>query len=327
MPFLSREKPVISPYKIYTFPDHFFVISGFFPTRLPANNKIRSNHVTITFRISDSKALAGGIFRVDRLIICDIDNTLLPAGGTISDVTMETIRELDASTGFSIATGRSFHVVRKFVEEMGIRVPVITSNGAQVYDYAGNKAVYESCFSSEAASALLDLLIRKGFDFVAYGLEGIFYRSGSTHMAFFNNYNASVREEIRAPLIPLDETSLSTPPERLTKVLVYSPTEDLIKEIRQDPDLEVTASMHSVIDIMPRGSTKGNAVVALASYLKVPLDHVFCFGDNDNDISMFTCGAVGIAMGNATEEAKASAAIITRNCKDDGVAYAIRHLL
>ncbi|MBP5417227.1 MAG: HAD family hydrolase [Clostridiales bacterium] len=264
---------------------------------------------------------------MERLIICDIDNTLLPAGGKISDLTMETIRELGDATGFSIATGRSFHVVRKFVEEIGIRVPVITSNGAQVYDYERNTPVYESCFPDPAASDLLKLLIQEGFDFVAYGKDGIFYRPGSTHMAFFNNYNASVREEIRAPLIPLNEKDLSTPPSELTKVLVYSPTEDLRNSLLLKKSLEVTASMHSVIDIMPKGATKGNAVVALASYLKVPLPQVYCFGDNDNDISMFTCGAVGVAMGNATDEVKAQARIVTRNCKDDGVAYAIRHLL
>ena len=109
-----------------------------------------------------------------RLIICDIDNTLLPPGGQISEYTMETIRELPASTGFSIATGRSFHVVRKFVEDMAISVPVITSNGAQVYDYRADRAVYETSFPGETVSELLRTLIREGFDFVAYGIDGIF---------------------------------------------------------------------------------------------------------------------------------------------------------
>lgn len=267
------------------------------------------------------------LFQLERLIICDIDNTLLPAGGKISDLTLETIRSLDSSTGFSIATGRSFHVVRKFVEEIGIRVPVITSNGAQVYDYETNTSVYESCFSDPSVSELFELLIREDFDFVAYGKDGIFFRPKSTHMAFFNNYNASVRKEIRAPLIPLNEKDLSHPPEALTKVLVYSPTKELIQVLSQKDPLEITASMHSVIDIMPKGATKGNAVIALASYLSVPLTNVYCFGDNDNDVSMFTCGAVGVAMGNATDNVKARASLITRNCKDDGVAYAIRHLL
>ena len=264
---------------------------------------------------------------MDRLIICDIDNTLLPAGGKISDVTMETIRGLPSSTGFTIATGRSYHVVRKFVEEFGLSAPVITSNGAQVYDYAVNKPVYENCFSDEVVLSLMETLISRGFDFVAYGNDGIFFRPGSSHMAFFNNYNASVREEIRAPLIPLNETDLSKVPEKLTKILVYEPTEDLTQVLSAKKELEVTSSMHKVIDIMPEGCTKGNAVVALASYLSVPMENVYCFGDGDNDISMFTCGAVGIAMGNASDKAKSFASIITRNCKDDGVAYAIRHLI
>jgi hypothetical protein len=289
--------------------------------------KNQRNNGTITSVFTASKALLEVHFFVKRLIVCDIDNTLLPPGGEISAYTMETIRDLPSSTGFTIATGRSFHVVRKFVEDMGISVPVITSNGAQVYDYGRNTAIYEKCFSKRSSSELIRTLITEGFDFVAYGISGIFYRKGSSHMAFFNNYNASVREEIRAPLIPLNEKDLSTPPERLTKVLVYSPTDALVRVLSGKKDLEVTASMKSVIDIMASGSTKGNAVVALADHLGVPLTDTYCFGDNDNDVSMFTCGAVGIAMGNATDEAKARASLITRNCKDDGVAYAIRHLL
>lgn len=273
------------------------------------------------------KALSGGHFPLDRLIVCDIDNTLLPAGGNISDETMDAIRSLPSSTGFTIATGRSFHVVRKFVEEFGLSAPVITSNGAQVYDYNENMPIYENCFPDDVASDLMKTLISRGFDFVAYGKDGIFHRPDSSHMAFFNNYNASVREEIRAPLIPLNEEALSEVPEKLTKILVYEPTDDLIKVLSEKKALEVTSSMHKVIDIMPSGCTKGNAVVALASYLRVPIKNVYCFGDGDNDISMFTCGAVGIAMGNASDLARSYASLITRNCKDDGVAYAIRHLI
>ncbi|MBO4927894.1 MAG: HAD family hydrolase [Clostridiales bacterium] len=262
-----------------------------------------------------------------RLIICDIDNTLLPAGGEISPATLDAIHSLDADTGFSIATGRSYHVVYKFVEDFGLKLPVITSNGAQVYDYQAHRPIYESCIDADTAISVMSKLERDGFDFVAYGRDGIFYRPGSTHMAFFQNYNLSVRPNLQAPLIPLSEIRPDRIPSHLTKILVYAPSARLKEDLEKDPLLEVTASMHSVIDIMAAGSTKGNAVIALASHLDVPIGNVYCFGDNENDISMFTCGAVGIAMGNASEETKARAAIITRNCKDDGVAYAIRHLL
>jgi len=261
------------------------------------------------------------------LIICDIDNTLLPPGGTISEETRRVLSGLYPTIGFSIATGRSFHVVRKFVEDLDIRLPVITSNGAQVYDYASDSPIYENSFSDRSAQFVMSTLLSEGFDFVAYGKRGIYHRPDSTHMAFFLNYNASVREQIRAPLIPLSTDLSGFVPENLTKILVYFPTEELRNRLASHSDLEITASMHQVIDIMPAGSTKGNAVVALAKHLQIPLSDVYCFGDNDNDISMFTCGAVGIAMGNATEETKRHAAMVTRTCKDDGVAYAIRHLL
>lgn len=264
---------------------------------------------------------------MQRLIVCDIDNTLLPAGGVISEKTRKVLASLGPDTGFSIATGRSFHVVRKFTEDLDISVPVITSNGAQVYDYQTSASVYEHPLSEKDTQDLAAYLIAKGFDFVAYGAEGIYYRPDSTHLAFFENYNASVRPEIRARMIPISKNIPEKACRHITKFLVYFPTEELTNHLRTWEDLEITASMHHVIDIMRRGCTKGNAVVALAEYLQIPLSQVYCFGDGDNDVSMFTCGAVGVAMGNASDEVKAAAQIVTRSCKDDGVAWAIRHLL
>lgn len=264
---------------------------------------------------------------MQKLIVCDIDNTLLPAGGRISDVTSDALASLGEDTGFTIATGRSFHVVRKFVRDLDLHLPVITSNGAQLYDYANEVSLYETLIPAQTIQFLLKKLITDGFDFVAYADKGIYFRPESSHLAFFQNYNASVEPALRAPMLPLDEASLSNVSEKITKVLVYFPTESLIRELQTREDLEITASMHHVIDIMARNSTKGNAVVALAHHLGIPLSSVYCFGDGENDVSMFTCGAVGVAMGNASDSVKEKAHIITRSCLEDGVAYAIRNLL
>ena len=49
-------------------------------------------------------------------------------------------------------------------------------------------------------------------------------------------------------------------------------------------------------------------------------------GDNENDISMLKCASWSVAMGNATERAKAAARFITLNNTENGVAAAIRTL-
>lgn len=264
---------------------------------------------------------------MQKLIVCDIDNTLLPAGGKISEATLDALASLGEDIGFTIATGRSFHVVRKFVRDLDLHLPVITSNGAQLYNYENDLSLFETLIPEETVLGLFYKLIREGFDFVAYTDKGICFRPESKHLAFFKNYNASVESALRAPMLPLDASRIQDSYSATTKILVYYPTEDLIRSVSAREDLEITSSMPHVIDIMAKDSTKGNAVVALANHLSLPLSSVYCFGDGDNDVSMFTCGAVGVAMGNASDSVKEKAQIVTRSCLDDGVAYAIRNLI
>ncbi len=266
----------------------------------------------------------GGFGNLNRLIVCDIDNTLLPAGGSISKTTLQALADLDPDTGFSIATGRSYHVVRKFVADFHLTLPVITSNGAQLYDYENERSVFEHLIPINSSRRLIARLLRDGFDFVAYSDIGIYHRPESEHLAFFHNYNHSVPEALRANMIPLQEEDLSGFSWNITKILVYFPTPELICDLCKWKSLEVTSSMPHVIDIMASGATKGAAVVALSEHLHIPLSQVYCFGDNENDVSMFTCGAVGIAMGNATDEVKAKASFVTKSCVEDGVAWAIK---
>ena len=48
-------------------------------------------------------------------------------------------------------------------------------------------------------------------------------------------------------------------------------------------------------------------------------------GDTENDLSIIQAAAVGVAMGNATEEVKKAAAYITDSNTENGVAHAIAH--
>ena len=47
------------------------------------------------------------------------------------------------------------------------------------------------------------------------------------------------------------------------------------------------------------------------------------FGDGENDVSMLRAAGLGVAMGNAAEEVKAAADLVTLGNDEDGVAYGI----
>ncbi|GAF36351.1 promiscuous sugar phosphatase YidA, haloacid dehalogenase-like phosphatase family [Lentilactobacillus farraginis DSM 18382 = JCM 14108] len=46
-------------------------------------------------------------------------------------------------------------------------------------------------------------------------------------------------------------------------------------------------------------------------------------GDQGNDLTMIEYAGTGVAMGNAIDEVKAAATVITKPNSEDGVAYAI----
>ena len=79
------------------------------------------------------------------------------------------------------------------------------------------------------------------------------------------------------------------------------------------------------IEIMPAGIDKGSGVAELAEYFHIGLDEVMAIGDQDNDLPMIRLAGWGVAMGNATEDVKSQARLVTLSNAEDGVAYAIRH--
>jgi hydroxymethylpyrimidine pyrophosphatase-like HAD family hydrolase len=93
------------------------------------------------------------------------------------------------------------------------------------------------------------------------------------------------------------------------------------------PDLVITTSIVNNIEINSREATKGVALKKLADYLKIPLESTMAFGDDTNDTTMLKAAGIGVAMGNAYDEVKQSADFVTKDCDDNGVAFAVRHFL
>jgi hydroxymethylpyrimidine pyrophosphatase-like HAD family hydrolase len=50
-----------------------------------------------------------------------------------------------------------------------------------------------------------------------------------------------------------------------------------------------------------------------------------CFGDGGNDISMLRHVAIGVAMGNASDEVKRTADYVTDTVENDGIWKALKH--
>ncbi len=97
--------------------------------------------------------------------------------------------------------------------------------------------------------------------------------------------------------------------------------------VRKKLPLELLRSKDEYLEIMPEGVGKAEAMELLCNRLDIPLSCVMAVGDHDNDCGMLRNAGFGVAMGNASEDAKQAGSFITLSNDEAGVAYAIRKLI
>ncbi|WP_275532476.1 HAD-IIB family hydrolase [Pseudoflavonifractor sp. An187] len=100
----------------------------------------------------------------------------------------------------------------------------------------------------------------------------------------------------------------------------------VLEEYPQQLDAFFSCQAH--LEIIPRGLSKGNALVQLAQRLGIPIENTVAAGDAANDLSLLRAAGIGVAMCNGTDEAKAAADAVT--CRDnnhDGMAEIIEKYL
>lgn len=79
-------------------------------------------------------------------------------------------------------------------------------------------------------------------------------------------------------------------------------------------------------DCVAKGTNKATGIDAICSHYGIELKDTIAFGDGGNDITMLQHAGIGIAMGNASEEVKAHADMITDTVDNNGIAKALKSL-
>ena len=80
------------------------------------------------------------------------------------------------------------------------------------------------------------------------------------------------------------------------------------------------------IDICAADGGKEQGIMHLLERYGLKREEIVAFGDAENDIEMLQYAGIGVAMGNATEAAKAAADYVTADIDDDGIWKALKKL-
>jgi Cof subfamily protein (haloacid dehalogenase superfamily) len=92
-------------------------------------------------------------------------------------------------------------------------------------------------------------------------------------------------------------------------------------------NVSITYTSPTSMDVLPKGVSKGKALIQLAEHFHIPLKRIAVIGDYLNDLEMFKVAGHSVAMGNAPDKVKQAADWVAPGNDQDGVTEAIYHLL
>ena len=237
-----------------------------------------------------------------RLIVSDLDGTLLTPEHRVGDRTQRVLRRLrDQGIELVLASGRHFHDVRAISAVFGSGVRTVSSNGAAVYDADGEilevASLEPSCLDflvSDPAFATVHTNLYRTHDWLVE-------RPEPRLLAYHAESGFSYRQ--------VDFRSLDHEP--VLKVFFYGEhpeLSDLQGYIAQrcGGRVATTFSLPSILEVMAEGVSKGAALARIREGLGLDASEVIAFGDGLNDLEMLRAAGSGILMGNADPRLKAA---------------------
>ncbi len=285
-----------------------------------------------------------------KLIISDLDGTLLKKFKTLSDANREmVIKAQKSGVKFSIATGRGFDSTHQFIKQLKLEEYggyMILNNGQRFINVKEDTEEVTGLISVEDA--------RAAFRFAkAHDLQMVM--DGEAGLAFFSPEKLKVYRDIYLALIRI-LPYFSFILRRIhvfalfgflktQKVKIINDAEDLIHdydkigfthfkhELDKSTDalreifkgkLEIMRVSDNWLDISPKGITKLVGIKKLMELEGIQDDEVLVLGDSENDATMLSYFKNSVAMGNASDRIKSLANYTTVSNKEDGVAKAIQ---
>lgn len=259
----------------------------------------------------------------DMIIISDLDGTVLPISGVISEKNLEAVERFRSLGGtFTVATGRSPVQARKYLDILKVKTPMIANNGANIYDPSANKNLWVKNFPDSYKQVLTHMLNR-------FPNVGVITISGDDRYEIVAE-NKLVETFRRNDRIKFYDTSKIT--DDCCKVLFLVEEEDMgdvstyaVNQGFEDESFVISAKI--CLEMMPKGITKGYPFDRLLEFYGRKRENSVAVGDYNNDIEMLKKAGLGVAVGSALENVKAEAKLVVKSCEEDGIADLIDYII
>lgn len=263
--------------------------------------------------------------KFDGILICtDLDDTLLTSDKKVSHENSEAIEHFKSEGGyFTFATGRVPEGARLILDFIKPNAPVISFNGAAIYDFEKDKYLWKRPLDRESikVAELIDRTLPN------CGIEVC-----CAYTNYFSKVNYHTERHKILEKFPDNYVDYHDVTDDWIKV-IFMEDEDRLYEVRDviaksqwADKFEFVKTSPWYYEMLVRGSTKGSAVPQLANLLGLDPRRTIGMGDNENDMSLMTDTGIGIAVANAIEPIRLAADYVTVDNNSHALAKVVSDL-
>jgi len=266
------------------------------------------------------------------LVVFDLDGTLLNRKSVISDYTSETLQLLtERDIAYTVATGRTLHGARAIHDGHHFRLPQAYKNGVMIWHPQTRHFSRSATLTPGELDNLVRACLKHGVTPFVFTLDEndesvVYHPPLLTDIERELIFSTGIAEPVNVRA--LDQLSANAKITHVNSIGDSKAIESVLRSVDDEPHLVAYSGIALEdkqwrwLDVHHSDASKGGAIKAMKRMLG--LERVICFGDSDNDLSMFKAADESYAPENANDRIKSAATAIIGHHDEEGIAHFLR---
>ena len=261
-----------------------------------------------------------------KLIILDVDGTLLNSNREITKRTVQTLRRVQQmGIKVALASGRPTYGILPIAQAIDLGVYegyIISYNGAQVMAARDGQVIFERRIDPQ----MVPYLEKKA---QKMGLAMAYYDGNEVVATDINNPHIKDEAKMNGMSLRQDDSLSLNMDDWPAEIMLVSDNEEALNDLEHHMQRHLNGVMDTIhsnpyyLEVVGYQVGKSHAMSALVQKMGIGMDEVLAIGDGEADINMLQMAGTGVAMANATEGVRRCADFTTLSCDEDGAAAAI----
>ena len=266
------------------------------------------------------------------LVVFDLDGTLLNRESAISDYTSETLQLLnERDIAYTVATGRTLHGARAVLEGHCFQLPQAYKNGVMIWHPESESFSSGAMLTPDELNNVVSACLTQSLTPFVFTLDEddgstVYHSPTLTDIEWELIRVIGVQEALKIRALndlPADATIT-----HVNAIGKADAIESVLGSVHDEPHLvaysgtALEGEQWRWLDVHHSDASKGGAIETMKRLLG--LERVICFGDSDNDLSMFEAADESYAPANANARIKSAATAVIGHHDDEGIARFLR---